>query len=539
MSAEEQAPDRVVPLITKRTHATEEEVLGALLDFCRQKGARPSEFFDIAGLKRSDFKDRRVGNVWYVARYLSDNERLVTPSTVLSAGQPAGHLADSDREWLMNLVSANTLTREAFAQQCADIRQQALGRSAAERLEAAARILRSGVFKPSVLSADVMSVADGLTRSDATDETAASDLLELENKWKERETTGRSPMLRSHVKLLDQATGHQADGSDGGFPPKFAVVMGQPGVGKNMLLAGLIRAMLESDLELKLGLFALEDGSRWLLKRWLARDLGIPLGHVGVVKRTPELLAAQKALNPIYQQLLTRVFTYRWRRIGADDMLHTSRGWIHRHGVRGIFFDNLTHLDTKNNNFHRLGNYSAQQQNRFQQMASHEAIAEATERFAELADAKEVPIIALAHTVRPDAKKKLEARPPLLTEVAGSAGIERVVRFAAGMWRTESRELRLTIQKNTEGPGTDVTIELERIVEAAIIVPSGGRVVSLDQEAREARDAKENVAIETNERRKAKVAAMREKAKAAAAPPEEPKKEEPPQKALFETEPTK
>lgn len=467
------APRPQVPV-----NIVEAQLLGAILDLGVGEAAT---YFEIAGISDTVLQDRRVANAWLVARYLSDNMRIVNAATVFSAARAASRLTESDEQWLTGLQTGNTLNRDSFAQIAKDLQRTILGRGLAVDLEQMVRDLRTGQFSVSKMAAALEQASESLMRSDIHAETAATDVIELDEKWEERERTGRDPMMLTRIKLLDEAT--CSPGGGGGFPPKFGVIMGQPGVGKNMFLAGLMRAQLLADPDLKIGLFALEDGSRWLLKRWVALDLGIPLSAVGVKKRTPEQLAKLEELKPWYFKLLERVPCYRFRKIQAQEMLHVSRGWIHQQGVREILFDNLTHLD------HRQRQTYAGSQ-RFQNEKRNEIMAAAVESFAELADRKEVPIVALAHTIRPESEKHDE-RPPRLSEVADSAGIERVVRFAAGLWRTRSRDLRLTIQKNTEGPGTGVTIELERIIEAATIEPDGGRVVNLEQEAREERKGRE------------------------------------------------
>lgn len=459
-----------------RSNVSESRILGALLAL-----EDPKTLIELSGLIEADFKEQRVAWGWRVVTVLANRPGgIVAPDTVHSWGMSHGLFSNIDAFWLGDIAAANTYERDGFVQAAGDLRRGVLGRAVAELLEAQARELRSGAYSAAFVSAKLDQASDTLVRSDLRDETAESDVHELAENWDRRERTKTTPGILSRIKLLDEAT--SPPNGVGGFPPKFSVIMGQPGVGKNMLLAGLIRAQLEADPDLQIGLFALEDGSRWLLRRWVALDMGIPLGNVGVSQRTEEQMRRYVDLNPNYATMLRRVHTYRYRRIRAAEMLHVSRTWIHK-GVREILFDNLTHLD------HRPAPFSDRRQF-FEQLKRNEAVAEAVESFAELADRKEIPVIALAHTVRP-ASEKDDHRPPRLSEVAESSGIERVVRFAAGLWRTKSNELRLTIQKNTEGPGKDVTIELERLTEAATIEPTGGRIVNLDREAREERDSKE------------------------------------------------
>lgn len=452
------------------------------------------------------FSDPKANTCWMIAKFLADHLKPVNADTVFSLGFHRKFLDNTDAAWLAGLESSNTLTSETFAIIAGEFRRSALGRQLAVGLRPTLQDLASGNFVTSKALAELEAAVNALVRSDTRGRTAAADVLELEEKWEKREETGESPIVSSRIKLLDEAIG-------GGFPPKFGVIMGDPGVGKNMVLAGMILAQLEAEPSLQIGLFALEDGSRWLLKRWVALRLGIPLADVGVKKRTPEQMELLGHLMPYFHKLLERVHTYNFRKINAREMLLTSRVWIHQHGVREILFDNLTHLDIKapmaafggGNRWQPRGNEKR-----------NEAVADAVDSFAELADIKEIPIICLAHTIRPDGDKA--PRPPRLSEAADSAGIERNARFAAGLWRTVARELRMTILKNTEGPGTAQTIELERIIEAATIEPSGGRLVNLEQEARDERKSKEaeKTALIAERRKAALQAREAEKADAAA-----------------------
>lgn len=513
--------DNVIPLDKNRPaqplSAVEGQLIGAVLDL------GDASLIDLLGTDNV-FTNPKANIVWLIIKYLADKMDKITAATVHSLGFTRKFLSNEDLEWLAGLQAANTLTAETFAQIAGNLRRAALGRQLAAALAPTLRELANGNFEMAKVIDELDAASGALARSDIRGMTAASDTFELAEKWEHRESTGQSPMMLSRIKLLDEATG-------GGFPPKFGVLMGDPGVGKNMVLAGMILAQLEADKDLQIGLFALEDGSRWLLKRWVALRLGIPVGDVGIKMRTPEQRKmVEEVLLPYFHELLLRVHTYRFRKIKAQEMLLVSRGWIHQKGVREILFDNLTHLDTK------APVAAFQPGGRWQRSGGekkNEAVAEAVDSFAELADAKEIPIIALAHTIRVEGDKA--PRPPKMSEVADSAGIERNARFAAGMWRTASRELRLTIQKNTEGPGTGTTIELERIIEAATIEPSGGRLVNIEQEAREQKKNRENDNDQRIvERRKARAAAAAEEKAAAQKKADDAKPSVPPQMTLLD-----
>ncbi len=500
----------------------EGKLLGALLALKGETRA----LLDVSGLTEDDLQDNRVRWAWRVAVQLLNRGDPVDADTVHAVGKGLGFFSDADAAWLDSLYAANVLTAQTFAVLAGTLRRGVLGRAIAARFEPMLRDLRQGNFNNALASAEFQTASEALARADSSrGTTAAGDVMEQEEAWKRRESgESKAPGILSRIKVLDEVTA--PNGGLGGFPPKLCVIMGLPGIGKNMLLATMIRAQLEAEPDLRIGAFFLEDGSKWLIKRWTAFDLGIPVGNVGVVTRTPEQSARlHDELYPHYHRLLERVFCWRWRRIRPAEAIHECRVMIHQHGVREFVFDSFTHLD------HRPAPFGANVPRSFIDNKRNEAVGEAVARFAELADVKEIPFVALAHTVRPTTPKE-RFRPPLLSEVADTSSIDKEVRFAAGLWRTVKNELRLTVQKNTEGPGSNppTTIELVRHSEAAIIDPFLGRVVNIEQEEREERQAREadreadaDARIERrrlkNEERKAKAKAEAEARKVAATPP--------------------
>lgn len=446
----------------------EGQLLGAVLDL-----PDPLTMFEIAGFAGAELSDRKIGVCWDAGVKLAQRGRKVNAATVFSIVRATNMVSDEARDWLRALQAENMLVRESFAQVADDLRRQLLGRAVASSLEAAARELRSGNYDAARVAADLETANFSLLKAEANDETAASDVLDLDSSWTEHERLGTSPLRPTGIKLLDETIK--------GAPPNLIVVAAQPGVGKNMLLSTWIRRQLETT-EDHFGLFALEDGSSWLTRRWTAQDLGMPLNMIGHGKRTQEQLEKLAELNPHYHRLLERLHIYRFDDIRPDELVHRARGWIHRFGVKKLWIDHLGHLDHSPLRIGGRRDFFAEKRN--------EQVTQAVRKFASLAYREEVPVVALAHTVRPEGQKDDE-RPPRLSEIAESAGIERRIRCAIGLWRTKSRELRCTILKNTEGPGVGTTIELEQFKEAATIDHEGGRYVNLDQEHKEAKRDRE------------------------------------------------
>lgn len=463
----------------------EHKLLGGLLDLGE---AHAGALIEASGIGPEQIRDVRTSQAWRLVRELTVKRGAeINPSTVHALGESYGLFCSTDGDWLLALSGANTLTPTSWLQIAENLKRRILGVGLADRLEPFLRDLRQGGYHGPAVAAELEEAANMLARSSVATETAASDVLELADVWDHREKTGRSPLLRTGIKVLDEATA--PTGQLGGIPPKGGVLYGAPGSGKNMVLAAWMRWQLESDHALHIGGIFCEDGSKWLLKRWTALDLGIPLGAVGVVRRTDEQRAKLEELNPHYHRLLERVHCFRYRRIRPTELIQTLRGWHYAYGIGAVYFDNLRHLDFR-------PDPGAQFRRQFVNEKRNEQMNEAFDAFAEFADRKEIPAIAAAHTVRLDERQ--EFRPPRLSEIMDSAGIERACRFALGLWRTRSHELRGTITKNTEGPGTGTTIEFDRHIEAAMVDPDGGRVVNLDREKREEQEARETEAEDRN-----------------------------------------
>src|SRR5690606_4291554 len=83
-------------------------------------------------------------------------------------------------------------------------------------------------------------------------------------------------LMPTGIKLLDEHVG--------GWERNLNLVGGLPSVGKSALIATIIGNQLKAGR--KVGLFGLEEGTLWLLKRLVARDTGLELRSVGRARLT-------------------------------------------------------------------------------------------------------------------------------------------------------------------------------------------------------------------------------------------------------------
>lgn len=429
----------------------EEQLLGAVLD-AETIGSNAGALIDAAGFRPEDFTSANVCTSWRVAGVLAGRRRPVTAATVYAAGASTRALGQDAQAWLQGLQAGNSLSRAEFAEVVDQVRRvsrsRQLERAIAEQLE----LLRGG--------GDIARVATALENAcrDAAavfgqDETGEVDVLELGAEAEAREA-GQAPAL-----LVP--TGIPAiDAIAGGLPPNLCVIAGQPSVGKSALLGTALEQQLR--LGLKPGLFGLEDGTRWLAKRLMARDLGVPVREIGV--RHPSSFGeAWGRVGQEYATLLRGLTTYRHSTITADEMVRRAANWVTTRGVRCIWVDHggeVEHRVPEGGDF-RLG------------------VKDTYRRLRDFATRYQVPVVVLAHTTR--ASNEREDAPPQLTDLAESAYIERMSRFVLGLWTRQKdgdKSLRVTVLKATEGE-RNVTLLMDRLTTAALVDPKSGEVVNL------------------------------------------------------------
>lgn len=476
----------------------EPKLLGALLDLPDQL-----TLMEGCGLTVNDFTDRRVALCWNIARRMAEKRRQVNALTVFSAGKTARVMDDSIFAWLQQLQATNSITRESFMQVAENLRLEVRGRQVAARLDEISRELRGGSFNASQVGRDLEALQFSLSGEDLQDETADSDIVDLMDSWDSREKTGKTALIPTGIKVLDDLIG--------GWDFRLNVIFGLPGTGKNALIGGIIDAQLAQDETLHSGLFGLEDGSEWFTKRLVARDLDMPVRDVGSKARTADQMNHLiNVVAPGLHPRLQRLHVYRRDEIKVEDWLHVATHWVRNRGVRCLYLDNLGQMDHTQFGFkddQRMG------------------VARTVKAFARFAIRHQVPVVLLAHSSRAADDGE---RPPKMSEIQDSAFVERRARKIIGVW-TKNRELRATILKDQEGSGGGTTLELGRFVTAALVDPASGKSVDLRQEAREDRKEKDHeratrhlAAAELRTRLKAERTAKATAEAAANAPPPPP-----------------
>jgi replicative DNA helicase len=436
---------------------------------------------DMAGLRQQDFLDPRIQICWPIVLRLAARSRPVDANTVFAGAQAAKKLQGSDLAWLQSLQSRNSMDGARFAQVAEQLRRISRARVLQGQLEEAQRQLKGGgdVFK-------IASSLEGICRDTAidhaSDDTADQDVLEIAAEWELRDQgKGRPLLVPTGIKLLDEYFR--------GFWPNLNVIMGLPSAGKTALVDSIIEQQLL--MGLRVGIFGLEDGTRHLGERLIAKRLGIPVGDVGSAKLTGMLAERYGDVMQEVTTLLKAVVTYRHDTITAWEMCRRGTHWVRNLGVQCIYLDHGGEVehDTAKFQDYRL------------------AVGDSYRQMRNLARREQVPVVAVAHTTR--ASDEDEDRPPRAKDASESAYIERRARTMLGCWVKRGRpdEMRVTGVKNTKGR-TGWTLALKRLTTAALIDQDGGEEVSLEQERRLEAKSKRLERVKETDEVKAERAAM-------------------------------
>lgn len=454
-------------------------ILGAILD---AEGdllrSTAGALLDSSGLTPADFEGRERVALTLMQLAVSKRKPVIA-DVIWNAGIGAKSFTEADRDWLRGLQSNNTLTREAFT----DVVHGYVATIRARKLRLALMQHVQDLEAKRFDAAEVIAKLDGQLRELATlaaeEGTGADDVLELSQEWDRQEEGGATPLvIPTGIEVIDQQLG--------GWRPNLNVICGLQSVGKSAFLGTCIdRNIGPLDEEtkthatgLKVGLFGLEDGTAWLQKRLIARDMKWAVGDVLVKRRTPIEQEQCAALMEVQHKRMRNLITWKYS-INIDSLIARATHWIVNLGVQIIYVDHGGEI--------RHG----RDQEEFRL-----AVAESYRRLRDLAVRYNVPIVVLAHTTR-ESDDDTE-RPPRPKEIAETAYVERMARIMIGLWRRrfERDVLRATIIKATEGV-TDVTCKLDRFTKAALLDPLAGDTVNLEQERRdEMKKASERKAAE-------------------------------------------
>lgn len=470
--------------------ALAETIFGALLDAeGPTMGSTAIALLESSGLKAADLDfpdEHRLSTGWKILEALARRRKPVSAKTVWSFGAASRHFGPEDEDYFKRLQVSNELDRESFGQVVEDFRAVVRHRSLLGTLESYVGQLRERKLDVPSAAAALEAYLRDLQSYTTADGTGEDDVLEIADDWERQEAGEVTNIVPTGITTLD--------GVILGWRPSLNVIAAQPGVGKSALLASAIEAQI--DLGFTVGLFGLEDATRWVAQRLIARDLRIPVGEIGIRRRDAELAGRFQDVAALHAAKLRKLVTYRHDQISTDELCRRGAAWVYNRGVGCIYVDNGSEVEHEG---------PADNADQFRLKVAH-----SYRRMRTTAISTNTPWVVLVHTARPADGFE---RPPRPSEIAESAYIERRSRVIVGLWEREKEPdfLRLTVLKNTLGKKGQ-SMKLARYTEAALIDRNVGDLVNLEAEKwAEIRAAKERKAASAALEKELKAKALEER----------------------------
>lgn len=439
-------------------------VLGALMDADGPLlRSRASDLLAATGITAEDFTTQPHAVAFKAIAVLAERGRPTDAQSVFAICRGTSQLEDAF-EGMRTLQASNSSNREALLGHAEELRRLTLlRRLVAFHAEQLAKLERADA-NPTQSAAAIEAFAHTFAATTQEDETGDQDMYEIIEDWDAFAQGTRLPYLGTGIQILDDAIQ--------GFVPNLNVIGGMPSIGKSAVVAEMIMSWLEGGL--KVGLFGLEDATKWLSKRHLSRRMGISVGDVGAIRLSEhqqERLAV--SANDI-TQLTRNMLVYRRAGIDPATLVQKCKHWILNKGVKAIVIDHggeVAHENRTARDRHDL------------------AVASTYRELRNVAVNHKTPIIVLCHFNR-DTEKDLGGV-PTMQSFAETEYIARMARVALSLWQKPGeREMRCTVLKRTEGE-RNITVAIDRDAKHALVRRVGGRTVDTDAERDAERQAKQ------------------------------------------------
>lgn len=214
----------------------------------------------------------------------------------------------------------------------------------------------------------------------------------------------------------------------GGLQPTLTILGAEAGAGKSALMARIVRNVAERGV--RVGVFSLEDQSRWMVRRMVAETSAVP---VFVLQNKPlgahqleRFGAAAEAVHALARNIVVEDR----KGLTAKEIVAEARVMVARHGVRAIFVDHLGEI--------RLP----------QRTERHDRdIGDVLRELRGIADIHKAPIVVLCHVKR----REGVGQEPKLTDFAFSADVERTARVAMALVKPSENRQGVHVLKQTSG----------------------------------------------------------------------------------------
>lgn len=458
---------------------TERAVLGCVLS-----GSKPSE----TGLPPEAFTEARR-YVWEAMQALETDRMDVDCLTVADRLKARGRLHECGGvPALMEMTNgvAMTWNLPSYVAILIDRMERRAGEAAGETLIAQSRDLSSVPAKAKAAAIHALS-----NERDHGEEAPDVDVAELSAQWlawAERLEQGGPRGLDDGMLL---ATGIEAlDAACEGVPSNLCVWLGLASMGKTALAAEIIMNWLKGDVGG--GIIGLEDGTKWLTRRHLARHLSIPVKKIGrTLLHDYQQERLQQYLGWASDCYRRNLRIHRAGGLHASELLAIIRRWIgdgvgygkHKKKCRWVWIDHGLRVD-----------FGTPDQKRYDL-----AIGKTLEALAALGEANGVTINVNWHLNRTSDQETL----PDMKQAKESGYLEAAARWMFAAWEQKQKRPGMmlgTALKVTEGP-RDWTVALERDPEYALVKSTGGYPVDFAAEASEERQRADDARKQKTEKR--------------------------------------
>lgn len=438
--------------------ALEAKAIGAIMD-AESWRTTATTLLGATGLTPEDFTNEALRTAFGAIRALAERNRPADAGSVwaLVRANPCG----LSGELLERLQSSNQQTPESLAAQAEEMRRLTLLRRLTAHHEAQLRALSEKRPDPKSIAAADDAFGQTFAATVEGEEPGDVDLAEQGEEWDAYLQGKREPYLRTGIQAVDEIFN--------GFVPNLNLIGGRASMGKTALVAEMVWGWLKEGH--RIGVFGLEDGTRWLVDRHMSRALGIPVGHVAAVRMHDYQWStyAEKAAewSPM---LRDKLCVYRRAGITSPDLLAVAKRWIHVKKVRAIVVDHGG----------EIRHQSPNARDRYDL-----AVKATMETLRDLAHNTKTPIIVLWHLNREGAK----AGQPTMESFKESGYLEAMSRTMLGLWERPENpsSMLVTVVKATKGK-RDVTAWVPRDEQHALVQSVGGGQVDFQAEAAAARE---------------------------------------------------
>ncbi len=443
-----------------------------------------------AGLKTSNFTDVKARATWGILERLAASGRPINAVSVFRFGRSMQTFSEDDFKWLSGLEYGSTLDRTRFTEIADGMRSKERAQWLRSTLADITHLMESP--EPDLMEV-IGRMEDAIAATVLTMEDDSStgdmDLAELGEDWDRAEAGEAVDLIPTGIEPLDKLIG--------GFLLNLNLIIGAPSEGKSAVIATLIKLLLLAGH--KVGLFGLEDGTKWVQRRHVGVGMGIPLREVGRKARDHAQQSKWADTTAALAPLMRNLYTSKKTAQSPKQVLRQAAKWKQL-GVRINFVDHGGELDFSSDKVdeHRL------------------RVGLAYKAIRDFAVAEGIAMVVVAPTRRKD-DRDTEPRPPRIDEVRDSSDLDFAARVCLAVWSVPGEDfVRITSAKVTEGARYK-TVRCPKLGGGTLIDPDGAEEIDLFAERMKAARLKKEQRDEERKEARERIAAEKALAKQAKA----------------------